>query len=58
MGFLRKKGKYKYSPKYNFFLSPERLFSRNDIKSDKVNFRPDIRQHFFLKKTEQLEFGS
>ena len=29
------------------FLSSDRLCSRNDVMSDKVNFRPDIRQNFF-----------
>ena len=38
-------------PKYNYlFLSQERLSGRSDVTSDKVNFRPDIRQNIFLKK--------
>ena len=33
------------------FLSPGRLSGRNSVTSDKVNFRPDIRQNLFLKKS-------
>ena len=34
-----------------FFVSPDRLSGGNVVTSDKVNFRPDIRQSFsFLKK--------
>ena len=29
-------------PEYNFYLSLDRLSGRNDVKSDKANFRPDI----------------
>ena len=32
------------------FLSPERLSGRNDVTSDKVNFRLNIRQNVVLKK--------
>ena len=32
------------------FLSPDRLSGRNDVTSDKVNFRAAIRQNLFLKK--------
>ena len=32
------------------FLSPDRLPGESDITSDKVNFRPDIKQKPFLKK--------
>ena len=35
---------------YNFFVCPGRLTSRYDVTSDKVNFRPDIRQNFSLRK--------
>ena len=30
------------------FLTPDRLSSRNDVMSDKVNVRPDITQNFFF----------
>ena len=39
-----------------YLLSPDRLSGRNYITSDKVTFRPDIRQKllfFFLKKKNQ-----
>ena len=32
------------------FLSPDRMSSGNDVTSDKVNFRSDIRQNLFLEK--------
>ena len=32
------------------FLSPGKLSERNDVTSDKVNFRPVIRENFILKK--------
>ena len=32
------------------FLSPDRFSGRTDVTSNKVNFRPDIKQTFFLKK--------
>ena len=32
------------------FLSPDRLSGRNDVTSDKVNFRLDIKQKIFLRK--------
>ena len=32
------------------FLSPKRLSGRNDKTSDKVNFRPNMRQNIFLAK--------
>ena len=32
-----------------FLLRPDSLSGRNDVKSHKVNFRPDIRQKFFKK---------
>ena len=32
------------------FLSSDRLSGTNNVTSDKVNFRPDIRQIFFSKK--------
>ena len=35
-------------PEYNF-LSPSRLFNTNNVTSDKVNFRLDIRQKFCRK---------
>ena len=41
-------------PEYNF-LRPEKLSSRNDVMSDKVNFRPDIRKNLFLKKIRTSE---
>ena len=36
-------------PEYNF-LNPDRLPGRNDVTSDKVNFRPDVRQNFLFEK--------
>ena len=38
------------------FLSPDRLSGRNDVTSDKVNFRLDIRLNFFFKKQVHQEF--
>ena len=32
------------------FLSQDRSPVRSDVASDRVNFSPDIRQNFFLKK--------
>lgn len=37
------------------FLRPDRLTSRNDVTSNNVSFRPDIRQNLFLKKFRTLE---
>ena len=37
------------------YLSPDRLAGRSDAASDKVNFRPDIRQNFFLEKNEDIK---
>ena len=34
----------------SFFLSPCILSGRSDATSGKVNFRPDMRHIFFLKK--------
>ena len=42
---------------YIFSLNPDRLSGSNDITSDKLNFRPDIR-HFFSKKSGHQEFVS
>ena len=36
------------------FLTSGRLSGRNDVTSEKVNFRPDIRQ-IFLKKNEDIK---
>ena len=36
-------------------ISPDRLSGRNDFRSSKVNFRPDIRQKFFLEKNEHIK---
>ena len=41
-----------------FFLSPDRFSGKNDVTSDKVHFRPDIRQNFFLKKIKKSLYGS
>ena len=39
------------------FLSLDRLSSRNDVTSSKVNFRSDIKQNFlFEKKSGQQDF--
>ena len=38
-----------------FLLRPDSLSGRNDVKSRKVNFRPDIRQNF-KKKSRYQEF--
>ena len=61
MSFSMSQGKLKFNnktrPEYNCFLSPDRLCGRNNVTSDKVNFRPDIRQNIFWeKKTEHKEF--
>ena len=37
-------------PEYNFFKSPDRLTGKNNVASDKVNFRLDIRETIFLKE--------
>ena len=34
----------------NFLLRPAKFSGWNDVTSDKVKFRPDIRQNFFWKK--------
>ena len=53
---LNRKIKLSYIHKYNFFLAlTDRLSSRNDVTSDKVNFWPDIRQNFFLKKNQDTK---
>ena len=45
-----------YRPKYNFFLSPDILSARTDVKSEKVNFRPDIRQiKLFFEKNQYIK---
>ena len=31
------------------FLSPDKLSGRNDVTSNKVSFRKDIRQNFFVE---------
>ena len=47
----RKQAQTSRKPEYNFFLNPDRLSRRNNVASDKVNARPDIRQNLlFLKK--------
>ena len=38
------------------FLSPDRMSSGNDVTSDKVNFRSDIRQNFFGKNQDIKSF--
>ena len=48
---------WKYYATYIFSLNPDRLSGSNDITSDKLNFRPDIR-HFFSKKSGHQEFVS
>ena len=40
---------YNYRPEI-ILLSPGRLFGINDVTSGMVNFRPDIKENFFLKK--------
>ena len=35
---------------YIYILSPDRSSVRSDVASDKINFRPDIRQNFFFLK--------
>ena len=37
----------------NIILSPERLSGRNDVTSDKVNFRPDINIRLAFEKQNQ-----
>ena len=37
----------------SFFLSPCILSGRSDATSGKVNFRPDMRHIFFLKKKKK-----
>ena len=37
------------------FLSPGRLSGRNDVTLDKVNFKQDIRQNFFLEKNQNVK---
>ena len=37
------------------FLSSDLLSGRNDVTSDKVNFRPGIRQNFFSEKNYDIE---
>ena len=34
------------------FLSPNKLSGRNDVTSNKVNFRKDIRQNFFVENQD------
>ena len=45
-----------FRSKYSFFLSRERLSSKNDATSDNVNFRPDIGQNDFYKKSRHQGF--
>ena len=35
-------------------INPNRLFRRNHVTSDKVNFKLDIRQKMFLKEIRAL----
>ena len=37
------------------FSSRDLLSGRNDVTSDKVNFRPGIRQNFFSEKNYDIE---
>ena len=46
-----------YQAWMKFFKSPDRLFCRNDVTSDKVIFRSNIRQKFFKKKWKHQEFA-
>ena len=41
-----------------FFVKPRqiKLSGRNNVTLDRANFRPDIRQIFFGKKSGQEEF--
>ena len=52
---LRKRAKTSHKPEHNFFLNPDRLSGRNNVTSDKVNVRPDIRQKIFLKKNLDIK---
>ena len=41
---------------YIFFKTTDRLFGRNDVVSDKVNLKSDIKQKVFWKKLRHKEF--
>ena len=34
------------------FLSPDKLSGKNDVTSNKVSFRKDIRQNFFVENQD------
>ena len=42
-----------FASQNKFFKSPDRLSGRNDVTSDKLSIRPDIRQ-FFLFVFEKI----
>ena len=41
-------------PEYDFFSSPNRLSGRDNVKSDNVKSRQDIRQ-IFLKRSNKIQ---
>ena len=52
----KSKNRLKSKPEYNFFKRPDRLSDRSDVTSDKVDFKSDIRQFFFSKRSGHQEF--
>ena len=46
-----------FNPEYNLFIGPDRLSGKNNVLSDKMNFRPDIWQNF-KKKSGYQDFES
>ena len=45
---------FKKQARIYIFLGPDRLPGRNDVTSDNVGFRPDIRQNY-LKKNQEIK---
>ena len=42
-------------PKSTYSLSPDKLYGRNDVTSDNLNFRLDIRQNHSVEKNQDIK---